>query len=290
MNRIWARYFGRGFVETSEEFGTQGDLPTHPELLDWLATEFVERKWSLKGMHKLIVMSATYRQSAKVSPDLYKRDPYNHLFARGPRFRMDAEMVRDNALAISGLLTRKFGGPSVFPYQPDGVWFNPYSGDKWVMSKDGDQYRRGLYTFWRRTAPYAAFMAFDAPSREVACERRPRTNTPLQALATLNDKTFVEASGALARRMMTEVKGGEKERLTHGFRLCVARTPTDRETAILLKLYTENLEKYRQDPTAAKALAKGGLAEAPKNLDAPQLAAWTVVANVLLNLDETITK
>jgi hypothetical protein len=290
MNRIWARYFGRGFVETSEDFGIQGELPSHPELLDWLATELVERKWSLKAMHKLIVMSATYRQSSRVTPELYKRDPYNRLMARGPRFRLDAEMLRDNALAISGLLNRKLGGPSVFPYQPDGVWANPYSGDKWVLSKDGDQHRRGLYTFWRRTAPYAAFMAFDAPSREVCTERRPRTNTPLQALETLNDKVFVEASGALARRMMTETKGGEKERLTHGIRLCVARPPTEKETEILLSLYRENLEKYRKDTAAAKAMAKGGLAEVPKGLDTVELAAWTVVANVLLNLDETITK
>ena len=164
-------------------------------------------------------------------------------------------MVRDNALAISGLLTRKVGGPSIFPYQPEGVWFNPYSGDKWVLSTNGDQYRRGLYTFWRRTAPYAAFMAFDAPSREVACERRPRTNTPLQALAVLNDKTFVEASSALARRLMTEPKGDEKDRISYGLRLCVARTPTDREIDVLLSLYKDNLEKYKKDPTAAKKLA-----------------------------------
>jgi hypothetical protein len=289
MNRIWARYFGRGFVETSEDFGVQGELPTHPELLDWLATELVERKWSLKAMHKLIVTSATYRQSAKVTPELYKRDPYNRLFARGPRFRMDAEMVRDNALAISGLLDRKIGGPSVFPYQPDGVWANPYSGDKWVLSGGGDQHRRGLYTFWRRTAPYAAFMAFDAPSREVCCERRPRTNTPLQALATLNDKVFVEASGALARRMMIEANG-EKQRATYGYRLCVARAPSEKEADILLRLYRDNLEKYRKDPAAAKALAKAGMLDAAKDLDPAELAAWTVVANVLLNLDETITK
>ena len=285
MNRIWARYFGHGIVETSEEFGAQGDAPTHPELLDWLAVELLERKWSLKAMHRLIVTSATYRQSSHVTPELHQRDPYNRLFARGPRFRLDAEMVRDNALAICGLLNRKIGGPSVFPYQPEGIWANPYSKDKWVMSGGGEQYRRGLYTFWRRTAPYAAFMAFDAPSREIACERRPRTNTPLQALATLNDKTFVEASAALARRMVTETKGGEQERLTYGFRLCVARPPTEKETEILLRLYRENLEKYRKDAVAARALAK-----APKDLDAAELAAWTVIANVLLNLDETITK
>ncbi len=290
MNRLWAQYFGRGLVETSEDFGIQGDLPTHPELLDWLATEFARQKWSLKAMHRNIVTSATYRQSSKVSRELYQRDQYNLLYARGPRFRMDAEMVRDNALAVSGLLTRKVGGPSVFPYQPDGVWFNPYSGDRWATSTNGEQYRRGLYTFWRRTAPYAAFMAFDAPSREVACERRPRTNTPLQALATLNDKAFVEPAQALARRMMSEVKASEKERAIHGFRLCVARGPNDVELAALIKLYNVSLEKYKKDAASAKALAVGTLPEPPKDMDLAELAAWTVVANVLLNLDETITK
>ncbi len=302
MNRIWARYFGRGFVETSEDFGVQGDLPTHPGLLDWLAVEFMSPEakseirnpkpeaWSLKRMHKLIVMSATYRQSSRVTKELHERDPFNRLFARGPRLRLDAEMVRDNALAVSGLLNRKLGGPSVFPYQPDGIWFNPYSGDKWVMSSGGDQYRRGLYTFWRRTAPYAAFMAFDAPSREFCTERRPRTNTPLQALATLNDRSFVDCAAALARRMMAEAKGDEKVRAIHGFRLCVARTPSDAELEHLLRLYRESLDRYKKDPAAAKALAKGGLPEPAKDLDAAELAAWTMVANVLLNLDETITK
>ncbi len=289
MNRTWARTFGKGLVETSEEFGTQGDLPTHPELLDWLATEFVRQKWSMKAMHRLIVTSATYRQSSRVTPGLHRRDPFNRLFARGPRFRMDAEMIRDNALAVSGLLTRRVGGPSVFPYQPDGVWANPYSGDRWVTSKGGDQHRRGLYTFWRRTAPYAAFMAFDAPSREVCAERRPRTNTPLQALATLNDRVFVEASSGLARRMMTEVKGGAAERAAHGFRLCVARAPLEREKGLLVRLYEDNLAKYRKDVAAARALAASG-GGVPPGADVGELAAWMVVANVLLNLDETITK
>lgn len=288
MNRLWARLFGRGFVETSEDFGIQGDLPTHPELLDWLAVELLEQRWSLKAVHRLIVTSATYRQASRVTPELRQRDPYNRLHARGPRVRLDAEMVRDNALAISGLLSRKLGGPSVFPYQPDGVWFNPYSSDRWVMSTGGEQYRRGLYTFWRRTAPYATFMAFDAPSREVACERRPRTNTPLQSLALLNDRAFVEPAATLARRMMTEAKD-DAERATLGFRLCIARAPTARERELLLNLYRENREKYRQDSAAAKALAASGL-PIPDGLDAAELAAWTVVANVLLNLDETITK
>jgi hypothetical protein len=290
MNRIWAQYFGRGFVDTSEDFGVQGDPPTHPELLDWLATELVRQKWSMKAMHRMIVTSATYRQSSSVTRSLYERDPYNRLYARGPRFRLYGEMVRDNALAISGLLNPKIGGPSVFPYQPDGVWNNPYSGDKWVTSTKGDQYRRGLYTFWRRTAPYAAFIAFDAPSREVCTERRPRTNTPLQALATLNDRPFIQSAAALARRMMSEVQGPEKERAVHGFRLCVARGPSPAELDRLLELYRNNLEKYKNDRAAAKAMAASGLPEPPKEMDSAKLAAWTVVANVLLNLDETVTK
>ena len=218
----------------------------------------MKRQWDVKAMHKLMVMSATYRQASKAPADLVKRDPFNRLYARGPRFRMDAEMVRDNALSISGLLNRKIGGPSVFPYQPNGVWFNPYSGDKWVTSTHGDQHRRGLYTFCRRTAPYAEFSAFDAPSREICTERRSRTNTPLQALAVLNDKVYVEASAALARRMTTEVTGGPAERAAYGFRLCTARTPTTAERDLLLKLYAESLAKYRKDAPAALAMAKNG--------------------------------
>jgi hypothetical protein len=241
-------------------------------------------------MHKLVVMSATYRQSSKVTPELLQRDPYNRLFARGPRFRLEAETVRDNALAISGLLSRRVGGPSVFPYQPEGVWNNPYSGDRWQTSTGGDQHRRGLYTFWRRTAPYAAFVSFDAPSREICTDRRPRTNTPLQALATLNDHVYVECSAALARRMLAEAKGGDSARAVYGFRLSVSRTPNGTELATLVALYQENLAKYRKDAAAAMALATAGLPDVPKGVDPAELAAWTVVANVLLNLDETITK
>jgi hypothetical protein len=290
MNRLWAQHFGRGFVETSEDFGVQGEPPTYPELLDWLATELVRQNWRLKAVHRLIVTSATYRQSSRVTPEIYEADTYNRLFTRGPRARMDAEMVRDNALAISGLLTRKIGGASVFPYQPDGIWFNPYSSDKWETSKNGEQYRRGLYTFWRRTAPYAAFVAFDAPSREFCCERRPRTNTPLQALATLNDKAFVECAGGLARRIVTEVAGSERERATHAFRLCVSRYPSEAEISHLVSLHRENLARFKSDSAAAKKLAEGSAANLSGSIDLADLAAWTVVANVLLNLDETIMR
>lgn len=289
MNRIWARYFGRGIVETSEDFGLQGDLPSHPELLDYLAVDLVERKWSLKAMQKLIVTSATYRQCSIVTKELLEKDPLNRLFTRGPRLRLDAEMIRDNALAISGLLNRKLGGPSVFPFQPEGVWANPYSGDKWFASDGGNQFRRGLYTFWRRTAPYAAFMAFDAPSREITCERRPRSNTPLQALATLNDRGFIECASGLAKRMLYEVNGDAAERAKYGFRLCVSRLPDEAELKALLELRASTLAEYQKDKDAARKLAL--VLGLPKpDLDSAELASWTVVANVMLNLDETITK
>jgi mono/diheme cytochrome c family protein len=290
MNRLWSQYFGRGLVETSEEFGAQGEAPTHPQLLDWLATEFVRQKWSLKAMHRLIATSAAYRQSSQVSSTALQRDPFNRLISRGPRFRMEAEMVRDNALAVSGLLSAKLGGPSVFPYQPDGIWNSPYSGDKWVMSKDGDQYRRGLYTFWRRTAPYAAFMAFDAPSREVACERRPRSNTPVQALVTLNDPAYLASAAALAKRIVTEGGATEKKQLAFAFKAVLARQPSSKEASALLELFRDSLKKYLANPAAAKAMAR---IEGPKDgetVDQAELAAWTVISNVLLNLDEALTK
>jgi hypothetical protein len=294
MNRIWAQYFGRGIVETSEDFGVQGEPPSHAELLAWLAKELVRQGWSQKAMHRLIVTSATYRQSSRVTPDRLERDPFNRLFSRGPRFRMEVEMVRDQALALGGLLKRTIGGPSVFPYQPDGIWFVPYSGDRWNESRGGDQYRRGLYTFWRRSAPYPAFLAFDAPSREVCCERRARTNTPLQALATLNDPAFVQPAAALARRILAESRGTAEDRATFGFRLVLARRPRKAELDHLVALYSDNLAQYRRDPKAAAAMAAvgpGAPADATgRDADKAELAAWTVVANVLLNLDETVTK
>ncbi len=289
MNRIWAQYFGRGIVETSEDFGVQGEPPSHPELLAWLAKELVRQGWSQKAMHRLIVTSATYRQSSRVTPDRLERDPFNRLFSRGPRFRMEAEMVRDQALALGGLLKRTIGGPSVFPYQPDGIWFVPYSGDRWNESRGGDQYRRGLYTFWRRSAPYPAFLAFDAPSREVCCERRSRTNTPLQALATLNDPAFVQPAAALARRILAESQGTVEERAAFAFRLVLARRPRKAERDHLVALYAENLAQYRREPAAAAAIVAVGPA-AQSDAGRAELAAWTVVANVLLNLDETVTK
>jgi mono/diheme cytochrome c family protein len=286
VNRIWQQYFGQGIVATSEDFGLQGDAPTHPELLDWLATEFVARGWDLKQLHKLIVTSATYRQDARATAELIERDPSNNLYARGPRNRLEAEMLRDQALAIAGLLSRKMHGPSVMPPQPDGVWQVVYSGDAWVTSEGEDRYRRGIYTFWRRTSPYPSMITFDAPSREFCVDRRNRSNTPLQALTLLNDQVYIEAAKALARRMLAAPDAPLESRLRHGFQLCVAREPTASEIEKLAALHQSELEHFQQDATAAVAMCGGAV----EGMDSSQLAAMTVVANVLLNLDETVSK
>jgi len=290
VNRFWEQVFGRGLVETVEDFGTQGERPTHPELLDWLATEFVRQGWDMKALLRLMVTSATYRQSSRSTPELIERDPYNRLYARGARFRVPAETVRDIALQASGLLSPKIGGPSVFPYQPDGIWTQLYSTDQWVVSKGADKYRRGIYTFWRRTSTYPAFMSFDAPSRELICPRRQRSDTPLQALTTLNDPSFVEAAQALARRVLQESKGNARADANYAFRLCEARSPRSKETKRLVALYEQELAQFKLDPSAAQKMATGDLGKPPAGVNVEELAAWTVVANVLLNLDETITK
>lgn len=286
VNRIWEQYFGIGIVETSEDFGTQGEPPSHPALLDWLATEFMRQGWSLKALHKTIVMSAIYRQNSKASPELLQRDPYNRLLARGPRLRLEAEMIRDQALAISGLLSKKIGGPSVFPPQPDGLWQVVYSGDKWETSKGDDRYRRGLYTFWRRTMPHPAMTTFDAPSREFCVVKRTRSNTPLQALNLLNDAAYIEAAQSLARRMVTEGGATEHDRAAYGLRLCLARAASKPEIDRLVALYREQLTHFKNNSDAARKMA----GEKCSADEAASLAAWTVVANVLLNLDELITK
>lgn len=287
VNRFWEQIFGGSIVETSEDFGTQGDLPTHPELLDWLATEFMRQNWSMKKTLRLIVTSATYRQSARVTSELKERDPYNKLLARGPRFRVEAEMVRDIALAAAGLLSLKIGGPSVFPYQPEGLWDRPYSDEKWVESKGEDRYRRGIYTFIRRTVLYPSLVTFDAPSREFCTVRRVRTNTPLQALATLNDPAFFEASQALAKRMMLDGGPNPAARVAYGFRRCVSRRPTEPEVGRVLGFYQAELSRYQKDPKAASEVVKG---YSSPSLSITEQAAWTMVARVLLNMDETITK
>jgi hypothetical protein len=292
VNRAWEQFFGKGLVETSEDFGSQGTAPSHPELLDWLAATLVEQGWHLKRLHRQIVMSATYRQASAVTPALAERDPYNRLLARGPRFRVEAEMVRDIALTASGLLTRTVGGPSVFPPQPDGIWQNPYSSDRWIPSTGQDRYRRGLYTFIRRTAPYPAFTTFDATSREACTVRRVRTDTPLQALTTLNDAAFFEAARALARRMLAEpplAAGGDavRDRAAYGFRLVTSRAPKPQELDRVIAAYRRHLDRFRADPEKAAAAIEG---YAVAGVDVSEQAAWTLVANALLNLDETITK
>ncbi len=290
VNRVWQRIFGAGLVATDNDFGTRGERPTHPELLDWLALEFVERGWSLKELHRLVLSSSTYRQSSRATSELLERDPENRWLARGPKLRLDAESVRDVALAAGGLLAPKIGGPSVFPPQPEGIWMITYSSDSWVTSSGEDRFRRGLYTFLRRTAPYPTFLLFDGTSRELACSRRARSNTPLQALALLNDPAFVECARALARRMAGGGGASPEERARLGFRLCTAREPGPEELAVLLTLYEEEKAAYALDAGAARDLAGEELPAAGEGIDSQELAAWTVVANALLNLDETITK
>jgi hypothetical protein len=287
VNHFWEAMFGHGIVETSEDFGTQGDPPSHPELLDWLATEFMHDGWSMKKMQRLIVTSATYRQDSRATPELLARDPYNKLYARGPRFRADAEAVHDIALAASGLLSEKMYGPPVFPYQPEGVWDIPYSDEKWIASTGEDRYRRAIYTFIRRSAPYPSLVTYDAPSREFCTVRRVRTNTPLQALTSLNDPFFFEAARALAKRMIDEGGSSVGDRVTYGFRLTVSRRPSQQELDKLVDFYRQQSSEYSKDMDSAYKT----VGAKPKPVaDRAELAAWTMVANVLLNTDEAISK
>ncbi|HEX3726904.1 MAG TPA: PSD1 and planctomycete cytochrome C domain-containing protein [Pirellulales bacterium] len=290
VNRYWQQYFGTGLVKTSDDFGSRGGWPSHAELLDWLASEFVASGWNMKALQRWIVTSATYRQSSKVDPALWEHDPENRLLARGPRFRLDAEMIRDTALAASGLLNPKLGGPSVSPYQPPGLWDELTSGDRYTQSKGTDLYRRGMYVYWKRSIPYPPLVTFDAPNREVCTDCRARTNTPLQALVLLNDPAYVEAARVLGQRIMREGGADITARLTFAFRLCTSRPPTDNELSVLRAIYDANLAKYRQNPQAAAKLIAIGESARPADLDSTELAAWTTVGNVLLNLDETITK
>jgi mono/diheme cytochrome c family protein len=341
VNRFWAQLFGAGIVETEEDFGTQGELPSHPELLDWLAIEFMrgaadlnsltptvregsprdtdnpsltvgvsgrtpggppdKTPWDIKALLRLIVTSATYRQSSKVMSEKLAKDPRNRLLSRGPRFRLEAEMVRDQALALSGLLSRKLGGPSVYPPQPPGLWQAAFNGERtWATSTGEDRYRRGLYTFWRRTIPYPSMATFDAPSRETCSVRRIRTNTPLQAFVTMNDPVYVECSQALARRIIRHAALNPPEANAPGspaeaharfaLRLCLCRPPQEEQVKQVLALYETELAHYRKDAAAATKLATDPLGPLPAGMDAAEAAAWTVVANVLLNLDGVMVK
>ena len=296
VNRFWERCFGTGLVKTSEDFGLQGEAPSHPELLDWLATEFIRTGWDVKAMQKQIVLSATYRQNAAADATRLEKDFYNRLLSRGPRFRMDAEMIRDHALSVSGLLNRQRGGPSMYPVQVPNLWkeigfLRPEIGmDEWPVSEGPDLYRRALYTFWRRVCTYPTLATFDAPSRDVCVSRRPRSNTPLQALAAMNEPTLLEAARVFAQRILTECHSDDPSRIQFAFRTCLGRPPDAAELKRLLAFVKQQREGYRRDPQAASALIKSGSALRPKSLDAPSLATWMMLANLLFNLDETLTK
>ncbi len=291
VNRYWAQVFGAGLVETEEDFGTQGEPPSHPELLDWLAVRYRDSGWDTRALMRLIVTSATYRQSSKVGAELLRRDPRNRLLAQAPRVRLEAEMVRDQALALSGLLSRKVGGPSVFPLQPAGLWQAAFNGERtWTTSQGEDRYRRGLYVFWRRTVPYPSMATFDAPSREICAIKRVRTNTPLQSFVTMNDPVYVEAAQALARRIVREGGTDVAARVRYALQLCQCRPPRPDQVGPLVSLHDSELVRYRQDRAAAAALATDPIGPLPPGMDPADLAAWTAVANVLLNLDSVLTK
>lgn len=302
VNRYWSTFFGSGLVHTINDFGSQGEWPSHPDLLDWLAVQFrdgsVESKpksgqshspaWDVKGLVRLIVTSATYRQSAAVTPEKLERDSYNRLFTRGPRVRLDAEFVRDNALAVSGLLNDQIGGPSVKPYQPPGIWDG--TDAKYEQAKGDALYRRGMYVFWRRSAHYPSFATFDAPSREVCTFFREQTQTPLQSLVLMNDPAFVETARGLAARVVKEEPKDSDKRILRAFRHTLGRRPESGELTILKKTYEQQLANFRQDSKAANAFLKVGDSPLPEKTDPAELAAMTTVANVLLNLNEAITK
>ena len=293
VNRFWQRLFGNGIVQTVEDFGSQGEWPSHPELLDWLAVEFMDSGWDVKALHKMIVLSATYRQSSRLTDDLLERDPENRLLARGPRQRLEAEVIRDSALAVSGLLVDRVGGPSVFPYHPTGLWqeINNRPGySRTYQQGTGDSlYRRSLYTFWKRTVPPPSMATFDAPEREYCVVRRSSTNTPLQAFVLLHDPQFVEAARHLAARMMRDASSVEA-RITSGFERVAARTPTEAEIGVLSEILDQRLSEYRADPDAAVKLLSVGDSAIDNELETAELAAWTTVARILMNTSEFITK
>ena len=290
VNRYWQSYFGFGIVKTVDDFGSQGEWPSHPELLDWLAVEFMDSGWNVKAMQRTIVTSATYRQSSRITPELLKKDPDNRLLARGPRFRLGPEVIRDSALAASGLLVEKVGGPSVKPYQPPGLWQELGGGDGYKQDKGPALYRRSLYTYWKRTVTPPFMANFDSPNREVCTVYENRTNTPLQALDLMNDVTFLEASRKLAERMMEQGGASPASRIDYGFELLLARAPRDAEREVLLDSFHSFDAKYRSDPKAAEDYLSYGEAERNKNLNTADLAAYATVASLIFNLDEAVTK
>jgi hypothetical protein len=289
VNRFWAMLFGTGLVRTVNDFGSQGEFPSHPELLDWLAADFA-RDWDVKRALKQIVMSRTFRQSAAASAELLARDTENRLLARGPRTRLDAEFVRDNALAISGLLNPAIGGKPVRPYQPPGIWSINEVGGGWNQQHDDGQYRRALYIYHRRSTPYPSLLTFDAPSREVCTAGRPRTSTPLQSLVLMNDPVYVEAARAFAARAIKDGGSDDASRLKHAWRLALARLPSPAERGVLERALSVQRAHFAADKAAADALLKVGDFKNPDGIERNELAAWTAVANIILNLNETISR
>ncbi|MBP8256664.1 MAG: DUF1553 domain-containing protein, partial [Opitutaceae bacterium] len=296
VNRFWAQLFGTGLVKTLEDFGSQSEWPSHPELLDWLAREFVDGGWNVKAFLKELVLSSTYRQSSHVSPDLVARDPENRLLARGPRVRLPAELIRDQALAVSGLLAARIGGPSVYPYQPDGLYSSivvdaPYPGTKWLLGSGEDLYRRSIYTFWKRTMPHPMMLALDAPDREFCTVRRSRTNTPLQALTLWNETGYVEAARRLATRMIREGGPDDPARATFAFQASTGRRPGDAELKVILKTWENLRADFAEHPADAETyVAHTGASAVDAMIPPVELAAATSVASMILSLDETITK
>lgn len=292
MNRMWLHYFGKGIVETENDFGTQGSAPSHPVLLDWLATEFMRTQWSRKAMHRLMVTSATYRQSSKQRADLTEADPYNNLLGRQSRLRLDAEIVRDNALAASGLLSTKMGGPGVFPPQPPGCMNLGQHRRNWTASKGEDRYRRAVYTYRWRATPHPALKVFDAPDAFASCTRRIRSNTPLQALTLLNDPAFFEIAQGLAERVLKEGGKTDEARIALGVRLCLARDPDARELSVLKSFLSRQRELYAgmDVETLSAVVHRAHGAETVDEAQRSEQAAWVMLARVLLNLDETITR
>ncbi len=291
VNRLWGLLFGRGLVETEEDFGTQGSLPSHPELLDWLAVEFIHSGWDMKAMLKLIMTSATYKQSAVTTEILLQKDPRNLLLSRSPRHRLDAEILRDQALMLGGLLSPKLYGPSVYPPQPPNLWQAAFNGERnWATSNGEDKFRRGLYTFWRRTVPYPSMQTFDAPSREFCTVRRINTSTPLQAFVTLNDPVFVEAAQGMARRIVLEGGNSFSDKLSFAWKLAQGTIPSTKQIESLTRLYNDSLGRFKSDIQSAKQLSEMPLGTLPANMNPSELAAWTLLCNVLLNLDALLTR
>ena len=291
-NRQWEALFGIGLVSTSEEFGSQGEFPSHPELLDWLAVELIESGWDLKHLLKILVTSATYQQSSRTTPALLAADPFNRLLTRGPRVRLSAEMVRDQALFASGLLSPKMFGPPTRPPRPKLGLRAAFGGSTdWADSKGEDRYRRGVYTEWRRSMPYPSMATFDAPNREVCIVKRSQTNTPLQALVTMNDPVYIEAAQALGRRAVKDVASRDPDAIAgHIFRLALIRPARPDELAPLTRFFIQARDAYAADPAAAQAMATDPLGPLPNGTDPATMAAWTAVANVVLNLDEVFQK